>query len=117
MSHTEVESQEISLSNTAIKRLNAILSDNNGKEHMLRVTVNGGGCSGFQYSFDLDKTQKDDDLVFERNGIRVVTDVVSFEFLAGSEIDYVDELIGSYFRVNNPNATAACSCGASFAVG
>jgi iron-sulfur cluster assembly accessory protein len=83
---------------------------------MLRVSVEGGGCSGFQYKFDMDRTQAADDLVIEREGATVLIDQVSVGYLAGSEIDFVDDLIGASFRVNNPQATASCGCGTSFSI-
>jgi iron-sulfur cluster assembly accessory protein len=83
---------------------------------MLRVSVEGGGCSGFQYKFDMDRTQAADDLVIERDGATVLIDQVSVGYLAGSEIDFVDDLIGASFRVNNPQATASCGCGTSFSI-
>jgi iron-sulfur cluster assembly accessory protein len=83
---------------------------------MLRVSVEGGGCSGFQYKFDMDRTQASDDLVIERDGATVLIDQVSVGYLAGSEIDFVDDLIGASFRVNNPQATASCGCGTSFSI-
>ncbi len=83
---------------------------------MLRVSVEGGGCSGFQYKFDTERARADDDFVIERNGATVLIDSVSLTYMAGSEIDFVDDLIGSSFRVNNPKATASCGCGTSFAL-
>lgn len=83
---------------------------------MLRITVEGGGCSGFQYKFDLVTERQDDDLEIERDGVIVLVDEMSLPFLEGSELDYVDELIGASFQVRNPNATASCGCGTSFAV-
>jgi len=83
---------------------------------MLRVSVEGGGCSGFQYKFDLVGGSETDDLVIEKGGARVLIDPVSLGYLAGSEIDFVDDLIGAAFKVNNPNATASCGCGTSFSV-
>ena len=83
---------------------------------MLRVSVSGGGCSGFQYKFDVEKGRGADDLVLGRDGATVVIDSVSQPFLAGAEIDYVDDLIGASFRVHNPNATASCGCGTSFSI-
>jgi iron-sulfur cluster assembly accessory protein len=83
---------------------------------MLRVSVEGGGCSGFQYKFDTESARADDDVVIERNGAIVLIDPVSLGYMAGSEIDFVDDLIGSSFRVNNPKATASCGCGTSFAL-
>lgn len=82
---------------------------------MLRVSVEGGGCSGFQYRFDIDR-RADDDIVIVKDGIEVLIDPVSINYMAGAEIDFVDDLIGSSFRVNNPLATASCGCGTSFAI-
>ena len=83
---------------------------------MLRVSVAGGGCSGFQYKFDTEQAKADDDIVIERAGATVLIDPVSLNYIAGSEIDFVDDLIGSSFKINNPNATASCGCGTSFAL-
>src|SRR5262245_6843670 len=83
---------------------------------MLRVSVEGGGCSGFQYKFDIDHTQADDDVVIRRDGATVLVDQISVGYLAGSEIDFVDDLIGASFRINNPQATASCGCGTSFSL-
>jgi iron-sulfur cluster assembly accessory protein len=83
---------------------------------MLRVSVEGGGCSGFQYKFDTERARADDDVVIERAGATVLIDPVSINYMAGSEIDFVDDLIGSSFKVHNPKATASCGCGTSFAL-
>jgi iron-sulfur cluster assembly accessory protein len=83
---------------------------------MLRVSVEGGGCSGFQYKFDTERAKADDDIVIERSGATVLIDPVSVNYMAGSEIDFVDDLIGSAFKVHNPKATASCGCGTSFAL-
>jgi iron-sulfur cluster assembly accessory protein len=83
---------------------------------MLRVSVAGGGCSGFQYKFDTERAKAEDDVVIERAGTTVLIDPVSLDYMAGSEIDFVDDLIGSAFKINNPNATASCGCGTSFAL-
>ena len=82
----------------------------------LRVAVNGGGCSGFQYAFDVVTAREVDDLVLEREGAVVLIDPVSLDFMRGSNIDYVDDLIGQAFKIENPNATASCGCGTSFAI-
>ena len=82
----------------------------------LRVAVLAGGCSGFQYKFDLDRTQAPDDLVIEQDGARVLIDAASMDLLAGSELDYTDSLMGAHFAVRNPNASSACGCGTSFSV-
>ncbi len=83
---------------------------------MLRVSVEGGGCSGFQYKFDMEQAQAPDDLVIRRDGATVLIDNTSQAYLAGSEIDFVDDLIGASFRINNPQATASCGCGTSFSL-
>ena len=83
---------------------------------MLRVGVDGGGCSGFQYSFTFESNVNNDDQVIEKQGIKVVIDNVSWEYLAGSEIGYKEELIGAYFSIENPNAASTCGCGTSFAI-
>lgn len=82
----------------------------------LRVAVLAGGCNGLQYRFDLDRTIAADDVVIEADGARVAIDPVSLDLLAGAELDYVEELMGAYFKVKNPNATSSCGCGTSFAV-
>jgi iron-sulfur cluster assembly accessory protein len=83
---------------------------------MLRVSVEGGGCSGFQYKFDTERERAEDDIVIEQSGTTVLIDPVSLNYMAESEIDFVDDLIGSSFKVNNPKATASCGCGTSFAL-
>ncbi|MGF1650528.1 MAG: HesB/IscA family protein [Hyphomicrobiaceae bacterium] len=106
----------VSLSENAARRISEIVATE-PEPKMLRLSVEGGGCTGFQYKFDLvDATPADDDIVIERAGAKVAIDSVSLPFLAGSEIDYVDALIGAAFKVHNPNAVAACGCGTSFTV-
>ncbi|MEO1040570.1 MAG: iron-sulfur cluster insertion protein ErpA [Pseudomonadota bacterium] len=104
----------ISLSASAAAQINQIMTAQNAR--YLRVSVIGGGCSGFSYKFDLENDAAEDDLKLERDGATVLIDPMSIDFLADSEIDYVDELIGASFQVRNPNATAACGCGVSFAI-
>jgi iron-sulfur cluster assembly accessory protein len=82
----------------------------------LRVAVNGGGCSGFQYEFGVESARKADDIVREKDGVAVLVDEMSLQFMGGSVVDYVDELIGARFAIKNPNATASCGCGTSFSV-
>lgn len=83
---------------------------------LLRVAVNGGGCSGFQYAFDIVPDRAPDDLLIERDGVGVVIDPVSLDFLRGARIDFVDDLIGQSFRIDNPNAASSCGCGTSFSI-
>jgi iron-sulfur cluster assembly accessory protein len=105
----------ITLSETAARRL-ADLSAQEGRPLMLRVAVDGGGCSGFQYRFDLVEAAEPDDHRIERDGQAAVVDDVSVALLKGSEIDFVDELAGSEFKVRNPNAKSSCGCGVSFSI-
>src|SRR5271166_1486556 len=106
--------EAVSISASAAKRLNAILKGEQGAA--LRISVKGGGCSGFQYAFDVEKTRAEDDFVATRDGATVVIDPVSLEMMKGAELDFVDDLMGQSFRVKNPNATASCGCGISFSV-
>ena len=107
----------VRLTANAAKRIAHIMAADGDGSRILRIAVSGGGCSGFQYGFALDDSRKPDDVVIESEGATVVIDSVSYPFLAGAEIDYVEELIGASFQIKNPNASASCSCGASFAVG
>ncbi len=113
---TEGSTQQLlSLSANAVKRVDALLSDE-AEGTMLRVAVSGGGCSGFQYGFSFDARRNQDDEIVEQDGITVVVDTMSLMYVAGAEIDFVEDLVGSSFSLKNPNATASCSCGSSFAV-
>ena len=105
----------VSLSASAATQINVIMSKQESQK-FLRVSVEGGGCSGFQYKFDFADKPDPDDLILERDGAKVLIDPVSLDFLGGSEIDYTQELIGSAFKIRNPNAVAACGCGTSFSV-
>jgi iron-sulfur cluster assembly accessory protein len=105
----------ITLTASAASRIKEILRSDPGKT-ALRVVVNGGGCSGFQYDFQLDSARNDDDLVVERDGASVLIDSVSLAYMVGSEIDFVDDLIGQSFKVKNPQAKASCGCGTSFTI-
>src|SRR5438094_2463551 len=104
---------DITLTERAARRISEIL----GREPpgaMLRVSVEGGGCSGFQYKFDIERAKADDDVVVARDGATVLIDPVSLQYMAGAEIDFVDDLIGASFKIANPKATASCGCGTSF---
>ena len=105
----------VSMTERAASRIAKIL-ESEPDASLLRIGVLGGGCSGFQYTFDLDREIKDDDIVITRDGVNVAIDPVSIEFLGGSEIDFVDDLIGASFQIKNPNAVAACGCGTSFSI-
>jgi iron-sulfur cluster assembly accessory protein len=106
---------QVTLSPAAAKRLNAIATAE-GRPLLLRVAVEGGGCSGFQYKFDLVDAADPDDLKIERDGAAAVVDVISLALLKGSEIDFADELAAAEFRVRNPNAKSSCGCGVSFSI-
>lgn len=107
---------EVTMTENAANRIRALIDGAGNPELRFRLSVNGGGCSGFSYSFDLDDSLEDEDLVFPFHGVEMVVDQVSLDFVKGSEIDFVEDLIGSAFRVNNPNATSSCGCGSSFSV-
>ena len=106
----------VTVSESAAKRIASLMSEENALDGGLRIQVKGGGCSGFQYEFGMEETIAAGDEVVERDGARLVIDAMSLMYLAGSEIDFKEEMIGSMFTVGNPNATAACSCGSSFAM-
>jgi iron-sulfur cluster assembly accessory protein len=103
------------LTERAARRIGEILKSEPAGA-MLRVSVEGGGCSGFQYKFDFDHARTDDDLVLSRDGATVLIDPVSVQYMAGAEIDFVDDLIGASFKINNPVATSSCGCGTSFSL-
>jgi iron-sulfur cluster insertion protein len=107
--------EQFGLTERAAARIAEIVAAD-GREAALRVAVLAGGCSGFQYSFELDWAPQADDLVIELAGAKVVVDPASLDLLAGAELDYTDELMGSHFAVRNPNAKSACGCGTSFSV-
>ncbi|QFU16274.1 iron-sulfur cluster insertion protein ErpA [Microvirga thermotolerans] len=106
---------EITLTPRAAKRINEIMATE-PEGSMLRISVNGGGCSGFQYAFDIESKRQEDDLLVERDGAAVVVDQVSIQYMDGSVIDFVDDLIGQSFKIENPHATASCGCGTSFSL-
>lgn len=106
---------QVTVSESAARRIGEILK-NEPHGAMLRVSVEGGGCSGFQYKFDIDRERTSDDLIITRDGATVLIDSVSVGYMAGSEIDFVDGLIGAAFKVKNPKATASCGCGTSFSL-
>jgi iron-sulfur cluster assembly accessory protein len=114
MTETATMSQ-MSVSARAARRIAKIL-ESEPAGSMLRISVEGGGCSGFQYKFDFDTTRQPDDVAIEREGATVLVDEVSLQYMGGAELDYVEDLIGSAFKIHNPNAVAACGCGTSFSV-
>ncbi len=107
---------EFSVSDSAARRIKALVLQEGDRGQMFRVTVSGGGCSGFQYGFDFDDTRQEDDKVFENDGVNVLVDEASLPFLVGSVLNFKEELIGSFFAIENPNAASTCGCGTSFSV-
>lgn len=107
----------VSISDSAVKRIRDLTASGEFAGMMLRVSVSGGGCSGFQYGFAFDDDRKDDDHVLTRDGVTVLIDDMSWEFVVGSELHFAEELIGSYFTMRNPNAASTCGCGVSFSIG
>mgnify|MGYP003701006743 CR=1 FL=1 len=104
------------ITDSAAKRIAELRAAEGDDGLMLRIIVDAGGCNGFQYRFDFDRSVKDDDAVYEHDGVKVVVDEVSLDFLENAQVDYKRELIGSYFTVENPNASSSCGCGTSFSV-
>jgi len=105
----------ITLTERAARRISEIMTSE-PEGSMLRISVNGGGCSGFQYAFEVDKSQADEDLRIDRNGAAVLIDDVSVQYMDGAVIDFVDDLMGQSFKIENPLATASCGCGTSFSL-
>lgn len=106
---------DISVSDSAAKRIVKILQKQSDKS-ALRISVEGGGCSGFSYKFDLVDETNDDDLIIEKDGAKVLIDSISVPYIDGSIIDFIDDLMGQSFQINNPNVTSSCGCGVSFAI-
>ena len=105
----------ITVSERAARRIGEILKGE-GDGAMLRISVEGGGCSGFQYKFDVDRSKAEDDVTIVHDGVTMLVDSVSLQYLAGSQVDFVDDLIGASFKVNNPKAKTSCGCGTSFSL-
>jgi iron-sulfur cluster assembly accessory protein len=117
MSQVEVfDPVSLQFSDRAAAKVKNLVEDDGNDELKLRVFVTGGGCSGFQYGFTFDELVSEDDTQVEKDGVVMLIDPMSFQYLAGSEVDYTDGLEGSRFVVNNPNASATCGCGSSFSV-
>ncbi len=111
----EATANKVTVTERAARQIGQILS-REPPGTMLRVSVEGGGCSGFQYKFDMERARAPDDVLIDRDAAAILIDPVSLGYLAGSEIDFVDDLIGASFRINNPQAKASCGCGTSFAL-
>ncbi|MBT8126200.1 MAG: iron-sulfur cluster insertion protein ErpA [Gammaproteobacteria bacterium] len=106
----------IGFTDAAANKLKSLISEENNPNIKLRVFVSGGGCSGFQYGFEFDESVNDDDIKVEKNGVMMVIDTMSAQYIAGATVDYQEGLEGSRFVIDNPNATSTCGCGASFSI-
>ena len=113
----ECGEHRIVVTENAARRIAALRVRERAEGASLRITVSGGGCSGFQYGFSFDDRRNADDIVFERDGIAVVVDEVSLGLLSGAEVDFVEDLMGAAFQIRNPNAASSCGCGNSFSIG
>jgi iron-sulfur cluster insertion protein len=114
---TNTQETTVSISDSAVRRIRTLTDDGEFSGMMLRVSVSGGGCSGFQYGFSFDDVKNGDDHIIENDGVTALIDDTSWEFVTGSELHFVEELIGSYFTMRNPNAESTCGCGVSFSIG
>lgn len=112
---TGMPQKSVTVTDACAARVTRIVSGDEGNT-ALRISVEGGGCSGFSYKFDLVPAAEDDDIVIEKNGATILIDPISMVYMAGSEIDFVDDLIGQSFQIRNPNAVASCGCGTSFSI-
>ncbi|MDQ5921076.1 MAG: iron-sulfur cluster insertion protein [Pseudomonadota bacterium] len=106
----------IKFTDNAVKKVKELIEEEDNQDLKLRVFVSGGGCSGFQYGFSFDEIVNDDDFVFDIDGVKFLVDSISYQYLIGAEIDYVDSLEGSQFTIKNPQAKTTCGCGSSFSV-
>lgn len=112
----DTQTRTITLTDALARRIKALQTAQSNPDLMLRVEVLGGGCSGFQYKFSFASDTASDDHVFDHDGIRVLVEDVSLDYLNGSIVDYVEDLVGASFQIKNPNATSSCGCGTSFAM-
>ncbi len=116
MSVESFQPAAMQFSQKAANKVKGLIEEEGNDRLMLRVFITGGGCSGFQYGFTFDEDMEDDDTVVERDGVKLVVDPMSFQYLEGAEVDYTEGLEGSRFIINNPNASTTCGCGSSFSV-
>ena len=108
--------EPINLTESCVAKLADLLAEENNPDLKLRVFVNGGGCSGFSYGFTFDENQNDDDFLIEQGAVKFLVDEMSYQYLVGATIDFIEDIQGSQFSINNPNATTTCGCGSSFSV-
>ncbi|SFR62740.1 iron-sulfur cluster insertion protein ErpA [Thiomicrospira sp. ALE5] len=113
---SEQAMQPVNFTDAAASKVNVLIQDEGNPELKLRVYISGGGCSGFQYGFTFDESLAEDDTVVEKSGVQLLIDPMSFQYLVGAKIDYLEDLQGARFVIENPNATSTCGCGSSFSV-
>lgn len=106
----------ITVSDSAVDKIKALIAEEQNPDLMVRMFVEGGGCSGFQYGFTFEEQKSEDDFVFEFNGVTILVDAMSAQYVQGAEIDWQESAMGSQFAIRNPNATTTCGCGSSFSV-
>lgn len=112
----EVGERQIVVTESAARRIAVLKRQEEAGDAFLRISVSGGGCSGFQYGLSFDDQRNPDDFVFERDGVAVIVDEVSLDLLSGAELDFVEDLMGASFQIKNPNAASSCGCGNSFSI-
>jgi len=112
-----IEERRVVLTESAVRRIAVLRTQENAENAFLRIAVSGGGCSGFQYGLSFDDQRNEDDFTFERDGVGIVVDDVSLGLLNGAELDFVEDLMGASFQIKNPNAASSCGCGNSFSIG
>jgi len=111
-----MSAEPLNFTDSAASRVRELIAQKDNPDLMLRVYVQGGGCSGFQYGFQFDESQNDDDMSIEKDGVTLLIDSISFQYLMGAEVDFKDDLQGTRFTVSNPNASTTCGCGSSFGI-
>lgn len=108
------QTDQVTLTESAAKAVSDLLAKRNLEGYALRVYISGGGCSGFQYGMALDENIRDTDMVYDQHGVKLIIDEVSIDYLRGATVDFVEEVMGSGFKITNPNAVSSCGCGSSF---
>jgi iron-sulfur cluster insertion protein len=111
-----IDEQDVQVSASAVNKVRGLIDEEGNPDLKLRVFVTGGGCSGFQYGFTFDELAAEDDAAIEKDGVTVLIDSLSYQYLAGAQVDYEEGLQGSKFVINNPNAVSTCGCGSSFSI-
>ncbi len=114
--HVSYNMEQVIITDSALDKISDLLIEENNPNLKLRTFVQGGGCSGFQYGFTFDEEQNEDDFLIEKRNVKILIDAMSMQYLEGAVIDYTEDLMGSNFKIQNPNAQTTCGCGSSFSV-